>query len=384
MCSESTQLFLINMSFNTLNIVAPILDALHAKGYTQPTPIQLQAIPAMLSGKDVLASAQTGTGKTASYSIPMLQLLAAKGPRRGIKGLVLAPTRELAVQVAENLTQYGKKLSITNTLVYGGVSQVNQVKDLRRGVDIVIATPGRLMDLIQQGYIKLNQLEVLVLDEADRMLDMGFINDVKRIMQMVPATCQRVFLSATMPEAIQSLVRTMLRNPVKIAITPQPGSVKIHQGVYYVAKQNKRALLKHVIAEQKMKNVLVFARTKRGADKIAMDLSKAGISAEAFHSNKSQTARQRALSNFKRNSTRVLVATDIAARGIDIIDLPYVINYEMPDTAETYTHRIGRTGRAGQTGVALSFCDHEEQDQLRGVNRASAAKLQVLTHPFSN
>jgi ATP-dependent RNA helicase RhlE len=372
------------MSFNTLNIVAPILDALHAKGYTQPTPIQLQAIPAMLSGKDVLASAQTGTGKTASYSIPMLQLLAAKGSRRGIKGLVLAPTRELAVQVAENLTQYGKKLSITNTLVYGGVSQVNQVKDLRRGVDIVIATPGRLMDLIQQGYIKLNQLEVLVLDEADRMLDMGFINDVKRIMQMVPASCQRVFLSATMPEAIQSLVRTMLRNPIKINITPIPGAVRIEQGVYHVARQNKRALLKHVIAERKMKNVLVFARTKRGADKIASDLSKAGISAEAFHSNKSQTARQRALSNFKRNSTRVLVATDIAARGIDIIDLPFVINYEMPDTAETYTHRIGRTGRAGQEGVALSFCDHEEQDQLRGVNRGSAVKLQVLSHPFVN
>ena len=372
------------MSFNTLNIVAPILEALRVKGYTQPTPIQEQAIPAILSGRDVLASAQTGTGKTASYSIPMLQRLTEKPGTRAIRGLVLAPTRELAVQVSENLSQYGKNLSISNTLVYGGVSMEKQIKDIRRGVDIVIATPGRLMDLIRQRVVNLSKLEILVLDEADRMLDMGFIDDVKRVMQLVPQGCQRVFLSATMPDAIQKLVASMLRNPIRISIVSQPGTVKITQGIYYVARQDKRALLKHVIAERQMKNVLVFARTKRGADKIALDLTKSGISAEAFHSNKSQGARQRALGNFKRHSTRVLVATDIAARGIDIVDLPFVINFEMPDTVETYTHRIGRTGRAGNVGVALSFCDHDEQDQLRSLNRASAGKLQVLTHPFLN
>lgn len=372
------------MSFKELNIVGPILEALNAKGYTNPTPIQQQAIPAILAGKDVLASAQTGTGKTAAYSIPILQRLSQTPGTRAIRGLILAPTRELAVQVSENLTQYGKKLSITNTLVYGGVSQVSQVRDIRRGVDIIIATPGRLIDLIQQRVVVLGKLEILVLDEADRMLDMGFIADVKRIMQLVPANCQRVFLSATMPDAIQKLVQSMLRNPVRVNIAPKPGVVKIQQGVYYVARQDKKALLKHVIAEQKMKNVLVFARTKRGADKIANDLTKAGISAEAFHSNKSQGARQRALTNFKRNATRVLVATDIAARGIDIVDLPFVINFEMPDTMETYTHRIGRTGRAGNLGVALSFCDHEEQGQIRSLNRASEGKLQVLSHPFLN
>jgi len=369
------------MSFNSLNIVSPILEALRAKGYAQPTPIQQQAIPAILSGKDVLACAQTGTGKTASYCIPLLQRLSENQSSRAIRGLVLAPTRELAIQVSENLSLYGKNLSITNTLVYGGVSQVNQVKDIRRGVDVIVATPGRLMDLIRQRVVNLSKLEVLVLDEADRMLDMGFIADIKRIMQMVPAQCQKVFLSATMPDAIQNLVSTMLRNPIRISITPQAGTVKIQQGIYYVARQDKRALLKHVIKEREMKNVLVFARTKRGADKIASDLSKSGISAEAFHGNKSQGARQRALSNFKRNATRVLVATDIAARGIDIADLPFVVNYEMPDTIEAYTHRIGRTGRAGSAGTALSFCDRDEHDQLKGLHR-SPGRLQVLTHPF--
>lgn len=370
------------MLFQQLNIGGPILDALHEKGYRTPTPIQQQAIPAILSGRDVLAAAQTGTGKTASFCIPLLQQLSQRKATRGIAGLVLTPTRELAIQVGENLTQYGKNLRIKSVLVYGGVSQVHQVKQIRQGADVLVATPGRLLDLIQQGVIKLSTLSLLVLDEADRMLDMGFIRDIRKILTLVPASCQKVFLSATMPAEIQHLVSTILRNPIKISIAPEPGKTEIRQGVYYVAREDKRALLKHVIAEQDMRNVLVFARTKYGADKIAKDLSRSGITAEAFHGNKSQNARQRSLANFKSNATRVLVATDIAARGIDIIDLPFVINYEMPDTTETYTHRIGRTGRAGRTGTALSFCDQDEKVQLKNLHRVSAGKIQIMTHPF--
>ena len=370
------------MSFQQLNVSAPILDALVEKGYNHPTPIQQQAIPAILSGSDVLASAQTGTGKTASFSIPMLQNLSAQKGNNTIRGLVLAPTRELAIQVSENLTQYGKHLGLRSVLVYGGVSQVPQVNQIRRGADIIIATPGRLMDLIQQRVLTLSHLRMLVLDEADRMLDMGFIRDIKKILALVPTGCQKIFLSATMPDEIQQLVSTILRNPVRIRVAPEKTKVQIQQGVYYVARQNKRALLKHVIAEQQMRHVLVFARTKRGADKIARDLSVAGIAAEAFHGNKSQGARQRSLANFKKNATRVLVATDIAARGIDIIDLPYVINYEMPDTVETYTHRIGRTGRAGNTGTALSFCDNEEKEQLKHLNRVAPGQIKIIQHPF--
>lgn len=375
----------VNVSFEELNVSAPILEALHEKGYDRPTPIQQQAIPAILAGRDVLASAQTGTGKTASFSIPMLQRLSKQRPQEGrpIRGLILTPTRELAIQISENIVQYGKHLQLRSTLVYGGVSQVNQVRELRRGVDIVIATPGRLLDLMQQRAINLNWLDMLVLDEADRMLDMGFIHDVKRILTKVPQHCQKLFLSATMPAEIQELVSSILRNPIKIAITPEKTAVKIEQGVYYVAKAEKRALLKHIISEHQMRNVLVFARTKHGADKIARDLSKAGISAEAFHGNKSQNARQKSLSNFKRNATQVLVATDIAARGIDIVDLPFVINYEMPDTVETYTHRIGRTGRAGNAGTALSFCDNDEKGQIKHLNRVSPGQIKILTHPFA-
>lgn len=373
------------MSFQNLNISSPILKALHEKGYHQPTPIQHHAIPAILSGSDVLASAQTGSGKTASFSIPLLQKLSAQGKGRGngIRGLVLAPTRELAIQISENIVQYGKHLSIRSTLVYGGVSQVNQVNQIRRGVDVVIATPGRLLDLINQRVVNLSQLDIIVLDEADRMLDMGFIRDVKKILELVPVSCQKVLLSATMPLEIQRLVSAMLRNPIIINVAPEKATaLNIQQGVYYVAREEKKALLKHVIAEQQMRNVLVFARTKYGADKIARDLIRSGIAAEAIHGDKSQGARQRSLSNFKRNTTQVLVATDIAARGIDIIDLPFVINYEMPDTVETYTHRIGRTGRAGNTGTALSFCDREEKSQLKNLNRISPGKIRVLEHPF--
>lgn len=372
------------MSFQQLHVSAPIAAALHEKGYTHPTPIQQQAIPAILSGSDVLASAQTGTGKTASFSIPLLQRLSEKKGSRAIRGLVLTPTRELAIQVSENLTQYGKNLSLKSVLVYGGVSQVNQVNQIRRGADIIIATPGRLLDLIQQRIVNLSQLEILVLDEADRMLDMGFIRDIKKILTTIPQACQKVFLSATMPDEIQQLVSSILHNPIRIKVVPEKATLRIQQGVYYVARGDKKALLKHVIREQEMRNVLVFARTKRGADRIARDLSQSGITAEAFHGDKSQGARQRSLSNFKRHTTRVLVATDIAARGIDINDLPFVINYEMPETAETYTHRIGRTGRAGNAGTALSFCDQEEKDYLKNLNRVSPGKIEVLKHPFIN
>ncbi|MEI9917654.1 MAG: DEAD/DEAH box helicase [Bacteroidota bacterium] len=370
------------MLFQDLGIIEPILAALREKGYTIPTPVQQQAIPAIISGRDVLASAQTGTGKTASFSIPVLQKLSLQNGKKGIKGLILTPTRELAIQVADNVNKYGKNLSVRTVLVYGGVSQTEQVRQIQRGCDLIIATPGRLMDLIQQRVFSLSSLDILVADEADRMLDMGFIRDIKKILAMIPATCQKVFLSATMPDEIQHLVSSILRNPVKVAIPNKTGVVKIEQAVYCVDRANKKALLKHVINERKMRNVLVFARTKRNADKIAIDLKKSGISAEAFHGNKSQTARQRSLANFKMNSTRVLVATDIAARGIDISDLPFVINYEMPDTMETYTHRIGRTGRAGNAGTALSFCDHDEMSQLKQLNKVSQGKLQVVEHPF--
>lgn len=372
------------MSFQKLNICAPILDALQEKGYAHPTPIQEQAIPAILSGSDVLASADTGTGKTASFCIPLLQKLSQVKGAKGVRGLVLAPTRELAIQVSENLAKYGKHLSIKSALVYGGVSQVNQVNQIRRGADVVIATPGRLMDLIQQKIFNLSQLNILVLDEADRMLDMGFIHDVKRILSMAPGNCQKIFLSATLPEEIQGLVSAMLKNPVRIKTAQEKTTSRIYQGVYYVSKEDKKALLKHVIAEQQMRNVLVFARTKHGADKIVRDLTRSGITAEAFHGDKSQNARQRTLSNFKRNATRVLVATDIAARGIDINDLPFVINYEMPDTIDAYTHRIGRTGRAGNSGTALSFCDHAEKGQLKNLNKVAPGRIEVLKHPFAN
>jgi len=372
------------MSFQKLNVIKPILDALQEKGYINPTPIQEQAIPAIVSGRDVLACAQTGTGKTASFSIPVLQRLEESKSTGNIRALILTPTRELAIQVSENLNLYGKKLRTKSTLVFGGVSQVNQVKQIRSGTDIVIATPGRLLDLINQKVVNLSKLNMLVLDEADRMLDMGFIRDVKKILAIIPASSQKILLSATMPEEIQNLVASLLKNPIRITIAPKAGAVKINQEVYYVAQSHKRALLKHVIAEQQMRNVLVFARTKYGADKIAKDLIRSGISAEAFHGNKSQNARQRSLTNFKKNTTRVLVATDIAARGIDINDLPFVINYEMPDTVETYTHRIGRTGRAGNTGTALSFCDQEERGQIKNLNRVSPGNIQVISHPFAN
>lgn len=297
---------------------------------------------------------------------------------------MLAPTRELAIQVADSFGKYGKYTGIRHAAIYGGVSQHQQTQTLRRGVDVLIATPGRLLDLAIQGHISLQHIQYLVLDEADRMLDMGFINDIRKILSRIPAQRQTVFFSATMPGEVQHLVDSILHNPVRIEVTPVSSTaVNIDQSVYFVEKTNKRALLQHIIREKNMENVLVFTRTKHGADKVAKDLNRGGIMAEALHGNKSQNARQRALSNFKNHTTRVLVATDIAARGIDVRDLPFVINFELPDCAETYVHRIGRTGRAGATGEALTFCDSEERDQLKDIRKISKSAIHVVEgHPF--
>jgi ATP-dependent RNA helicase RhlE len=373
------------MSFRNFNLTQPILRALQEKGYLTPTPIQSQAIPAVIEGKDVLGCAQTGTGKTAAFCIPILERLLKTTNTKAVRAVILSPTRELALQIGENLSFYGKHLPLRHVLLYGGVPQHSQVQQLKRGVDIIVATPGRLLDLMNQGFIKLNKTEVLVLDEADRMLDMGFINDIRKIIAATPVERQTLFFSATMPTEIQKWVTTILKNPVRIQITPVTSSAEsVQQSVYYVEKGNKRALLRHIITEQNMQNVLVFTKTKHGADKIALDLNRAGILAESFHGNKSQGQRQRALSNFKRKATRVLVATDIAARGIDITDLPFVVNFELPQTSETYIHRIGRTGRAGATGIALSFCDSEERAQLKSINMMTKRPLQVIAeHPFA-
>jgi ATP-dependent RNA helicase RhlE len=375
------------MSFKNFNLSEAIIKAVEEKGYQHPTPVQEQAIPQILTGADILGSAQTGTGKTAAFCIPILQNLTNRKTsttqQRNIRALILTPTRELAIQVSENLRAYGKYLPLKSTVIFGGVSQFNQEKELRRGIDIVVATPGRLLDLMNQGIVTLKHLEILVLDEADRMLDMGFIHDIKKILKVIPPVRQNIFFSATMPAEVQKLTASILRNPVRIAIKSNSAKPQIAQSVYFVQQSAKKALLKHVISEQEMQNVIVFARTKYGADKIAKDLNKSGITAEAIHGNKSQNARQRALSNFKTNATRVLVATDIAARGIDIVDLPFVINYELPETAETYTHRIGRTGRAGQMGTALSFCDRDERGQLTSINKISNTTLTVVDHPFN-
>src|SRR5688572_4224115 len=371
------------MKYEDFNLSSAIIKALKEKVYTHLTPIQQQAIPLILSERDVVASAETGTGKTAAFSIPILEKLSKTKGSAGIRALVLAPTRELAIQVYENLRYYSKNLPLKSTVIFGGVSQYNQAKDIRKGIDILVATPGRLHDLIDQGIVSLNRLEVLILDEADRMLDMGFIHDIKRLIKLIPASRQNVFFSATMPAEVQDLIKSLTRDPIRVKVESNTVKAAIKQSVYYVERERKRALLKHVIVEQAMQNVIVFARTKYGADKIAKDLNKSGIKAEAIHGDKTQHARQRALTNFKRNDTRVLVATDIASRGIDIVDLPFVINYELPESAETYTHRIGRTGRAGQTGFALSFCDNEEKPRLSNINRTISNRLTVVEHPFN-
>jgi len=376
------------MLFENLNLIAPILKALQIEGYTQPTPIQAQSIPLILQGKDLLGCAQTGTGKTAAFAIPILQILNPTAPPdrnpKAIKALILTPTRELAIQIEESFQAYGKFTNLRHLVIFGGVSQHAQTEALKKGVDILVATPGRLLDLMNQGFISLEQLKIFVLDEADRMLDMGFVHDVKKVIAKLPARRQSLFFSATMPPEIVTLADTILVNPAKVEVTPVSSTANtIQQAVYFVEKNNKRKLLNHVLADNAIETALVFTRTKHGADRVAKDLKQAGIEAEAIHGNKSQNARQRALTNFKSRQTRVLVATDIAARGIDVEELTHVINYEIPNVPETYVHRIGRTGRAGASGIALSFCDAEEKPFLRDIHKLIAKNIPVVEdHPY--
>lgn len=375
------------MQFQNLNLIEPILKALKEEGYTTPTPIQEQAIPIVLQGTDLLGCAQTGTGKTAAFAIPILQLLhATKGydKKKKVRSLILTPTRELAIQIGESFKAYGRHTGITNTVIFGGVNQNPQINALRTGVDVVIATPGRLLDLINQRHLSLSTIEIFVLDEADRMLDMGFIHDVKKILNLLPKKRQSLFFSATMPPEIMKLSSTILQSPKSVSVTPVSSTVEIiNQCIYFVDKGNKNALLIEILKNPKIKTALVFTRTKHGADKVVKVLLKQNIKAEAIHGNKGQNARQRALKNFKAQTTRVLVATDIAARGIDVDDLEYVINYEMSNVAETYVHRIGRTGRAGANGTAISFCDAEEKAYLRDIEKLINKKIPVIdNHPF--
>jgi ATP-dependent RNA helicase RhlE len=378
------------MLFEQLGLIEPILKALKKEGYTTPTPIQEQSIPVVLNGKDILGLAQTGTGKTAAFAIPMLQLLHqelrnSKGYKH-TRGLILTPTRELAIQISESFEAYGRYTGITHEVIYGGVSQHTQTLALRNGTDILIATPGRLLDLMNQGYVHLDHLQMFVLDEADRMLDMGFIHDVKRVIRELPKQKQTLLFSATMPPAIADLAGSLLQQPVRVEVTPVSSTVeKIDQYVYFIEKNQKLTLLVHLLTEKNIKRTLVFTRTKHGADRIAKDLKKAGIGADAIHGNKSQSARQNALTNFKRGKLKVLVATDIAARGIDVDALEHVINYDLPDVPETYVHRIGRTGRAGADGSAFSFCDgREEMSNLRGINKLIGLKIPAVEHPFES
>lgn len=371
------------MNFEELNIITPILKAINAEGYTKPTPIQEQAIPVILEGKDLLGCAQTGTGKTAAFAIPMLQMLHKerkneKGPR-AIKALILTPTRELAIQIDESIASYGRHTGLKHTVVYGGVSQYHQTKALKSGVDILVATPGRLLDLVNQKYINLRQIKMFVLDEADRMLDMGFSHDMKKIIALLPATRQTLLFSATIPQEITKLRNDILSNPVNIEVTPVSSTVdSIEQTVYFVEKKDKKTLLIRLLENKTIDSALIFTRTKHGADKVVKDLAKAKITAQAIHGNKSQMARQIALRDFKQKRTRVLVATDIAARGIDVQELSHVINFDLPNIPETYVHRIGRTGRAGMRGTAMSFCDREEKGYLRDIQKLIAKKIPVI------
>ncbi len=377
------------MTFTDLKLIKPLILALDKKGYIDPTPIQAQSIPHILEGKDIFGCAQTGTGKTAAFALPILQKLSAKKETdnsRAIKALILAPTRELALQISENFLAYGKNLGLSHTTIFGGVSQNKQTTDLKRGVDILVATPGRLLDLMNQGFVKLNNIEYFVLDEADRMLDMGFINDIKKVIAKLPTKRQTMFFSATAAPEIMKLANTLLKDPVRVSVTPVSSTAAlVQQSVYYVKRENKRGLLNYVLKNGTIEHVLVFTRTKRGADKVAKELNSNGIKAEAIHGNKSQGARERALKGFKDRTIRVLVATDIASRGIDVDKLSHVINYEIPEQAETYVHRIGRTGRAGSTGIALSFCAQEEMPYLRDINKLIKKNIEVVVkHPFSN
>ena len=378
------------MTFKDLGIIEPILKALEAEGYTHPTPIQEQSIPILLNRKDLLGCAQTGTGKTAAFSIPIIQhihnsKIHVKGKRK-ITALIVTPTRELAIQIAENCSKYSKFTHVNNTVIFGGVKQGAQTNALRNGVDILVATPGRLLDLMNQGYISLKDIKHCVLDEADHMLDMGFIHDIRKIIAALPDKRQSLFFSATMPQSIVKLSHSILGNPEKVTIKPKQATAeKVEQALYYVSKESKTKLLTHIIQENDIDSVLVFSRTKHGANKIVKQLGKVQIKAEAIHGNKSQGARQRALENFKNRDTRVLIATDIAARGIDVDELELVINYDLPNIPETYVHRIGRTGRAKKSGLAISFCNIEERAYLKDIQKLIDQKLPVVTkHPFAD
>ncbi len=375
------------MHFESLNIIEPILRSLKEEGYTLPTPIQAEAIPIVLNGVDLIGCAQTGTGKTAAFAVPVLQILYNNKTfekKRKIRSLIVTPTRELAIQIEESFKVYGRYTGLTCTVVFGGVNQNSQTAALRNGVDILVATPGRLLDLKNQGIVSLNDVGIFVLDEADRMLDMGFIHDVRRIISALPKKRQSLFFSATMPPEIVRLAGSIVNNPVKVEVTPSASTVDIvNQYVYFIDKANKNAMLIELLKDEAIKTALVFTRTKFGADKVVKVLQRKNISAEAIHGNKAQNARQRALSNFKARTTRILVATDIAARGIDVDDLEYVINFEIPNISETYVHRIGRTGRAGANGTAISFCDSEEKAYLKDIERLITKKIQVIDdHPY--
>ena len=376
------------MQFESLNIIEPILKSLKEEGYTTPTPIQTKAIPIILTGKDLIGCAQTGTGKTAAFAIPVLQHLynkEKKGEKRIIRSLILTPTRELALQIEESFTAYGRHTGLICTSIYGGVSQHTQVNLLRKGVDILVATPGRLLDLINQRHLSLSNIEIFILDEADRMLDMGFIHDIRKIVKMLPEKRQSLFFSATIPREIMALAGAIVHNPERVEVSPPASTVElVDQYVYFTDKKDKNSLLIDLLQNESMKTVLVFTRTKYGADKVVNVLKKKNITAEAIHSNKTQGARQKALTNFKARKTRVLVATDIAARGIDVDDLGHVINYEIPNISETYVHRIGRTGRAGLGGTAISFCDLDEKIYLRDIEKLISKKIQVVSdHPYA-
>ncbi|MBC3538248.1 DEAD/DEAH box helicase [Rufibacter sediminis] len=369
------------MTFSELNLIEPLLQALQEEGYSTPTPIQEQAIPPVLNGDDLLGCAQTGTGKTAAFSLPLLQRLHEAGPAhpaKAVRALILTPTRELALQIGDSIKAYGRYTKIKHTVVFGGVGQVPQVEQIKQGVDIIVATPGRLLDLMNQGLLSLKHIETFILDEADRMLDMGFIHDVRKVIAQIPTNRQTLLFSATMPQEIQKLSSSILREPVYVEVTPVSSTAeKIAQKVYFVDKTTKRALLKHLLKGDEIQRALVFSRTKHGADRIAKELSKVGISAQSIHGDKAQSTRVKALTQFKNNELKALVATDIAARGIDVDDLTHVINVDLPNEPETYVHRIGRTGRAGAEGMALSFCDDTELPYLRDIEKLTKQTIPV-------
>jgi len=373
--------------FEELGLTKPFLDTLDGEGYTRPTPIQRQAISVLLEGRDMLGCAQTGTGKTAAFALPTLQRLMAAKPnvkKRPIRALVIAPTRELAQQVADSFQIYGKRTPLRTGVIYGGVSQVPQEKQLRKGVDIVVATPGRLLDLMRQGLVNLSKIEVFIIDEADRMFDMGFIGDVRAIVSAIPKDRQTLLFSATMPASVQHLADSVLTRAVEVRITPEsPAAGTVEHYVYLVERKNKGALLEHLLSDERLKRTLVFTRTKRTAEHLAVDLKQSRVSTDAIHSNKSQAARKRALENFKAGRVRVLVASDIAARGIDVDDISHVINFDLPGSGEVYVHRTGRTGRAGHRGIAWSFCTIEERSQLDDIEKLLRQPIETAAdNPF--